>query len=99
MTAAGKIQGQVFASVWGALEDSPAAAANMRLRAELLTALRETVVGWKVTQAAAARRLGVTQPRLNDLLRGRLDKFSLDALVLLAAQGGLAVRLEIAAAA
>jgi predicted XRE-type DNA-binding protein len=99
MTATGEIPGQVFASVWDALEDSPADAANMRLRAELLTVLRETIAGWRLTQAAAARRLGVTQPRLNDLLRGRLDKFSLDALVLLAAKSGLAVRLEIAAAA
>ena len=47
----------------------------------------------------AARRLGVTQPRLNDLLRGRIDKFSLDALMNLAAASRFAVRLKIEEAA
>lgn len=52
-----------------------------------------------VTQTDTARRLGVTQPRLNDLLRGRIGKCSLDALVALAARAGLAVHLEITVAA
>ncbi|WP_308918318.1 XRE family transcriptional regulator [Jannaschia sp. LMIT008] len=43
----------------------------------------------------AAGRLGVTQPRLNDLLRGKADKFSLDALIGLSARAGLAVKLDI----
>jgi len=43
--------------------------------------------------------LGITQPRLNDLLRGRIDKFSLDALVDLAANAGLSVKVKIARAA
>jgi predicted XRE-type DNA-binding protein len=53
----------------------------MKVRAELMMAIRETVDGWKLTQAEAARRLGVTQPRMSDLVLGRIDKFSLDALV------------------
>jgi predicted XRE-type DNA-binding protein len=89
------IPGQVFASVWDALEDSPAEAANMRLRSELMIAIRQVVAGWGVTQAAAARRLEVAQPRLNDLLRGRINNFSLDALVVLAARAGLDVRLQV----
>jgi predicted XRE-type DNA-binding protein len=89
----------VFASVWDALEDSPAEAANMRLRSELMIALQQVVTSWGVTQAEAARRLDVTQPRLNDLLRGRIGKFSLDALIRLAARAGLEVRMEIARAA
>ena len=63
------------------------------------TAISEAVSGWQVTQTDAARRLGVTQPRLNDLLRGRVGKFSLDALVAIAARAGLAVHLEITLAA
>ena len=85
--------------MWDALEDALAAAANMRLRSVLLIAIQEVVTGWGLTQAEAARRLDVTQPRLNDLLRGRIDKFSLDALILLAARGGLEVRMEITHAA
>jgi predicted XRE-type DNA-binding protein len=90
---------RVFESVWDALEETPAEAANLRLRADLMIALRGKVAEWNVAQVAAARRLGITQPRLNDLLRGRIDKFSLDALVNLAAAAGLVIRLDIGSAA
>jgi predicted XRE-type DNA-binding protein len=99
MTAMEDIPGQVFASVWDALEDSPAEAANMRLRSDLMIAIRQAVTAWSTTQAAAARRLDVTQPRLNDLLRGRISNFSLDALTVLAARAGLDVQMAIATAA
>jgi predicted XRE-type DNA-binding protein len=90
---------EVFESVWDALEDTPMEAENMKLRSSLMIAIADTVSAWQVTQVEAARRLGVTQPRLNDLLRGRVDKFSLDALVALAAPAGFAVHLEIRSAA
>jgi predicted XRE-type DNA-binding protein len=90
---------QRFASVWDALEDTAAEAANMRARSELMIALRTKIEGWHVSQSEAARRLGVTQPRLNDLMRGRLDRFSLDALINLAGPAGLTVHLEIGDAA
>jgi predicted XRE-type DNA-binding protein len=99
MTETGEIPGQVFASVWDALEDSPAEAANMRLRSELMIAIRQAIMEWATTQATAARRLEVTQPRLNDLLRGRINNFSLDALTVLAARAGLDVRVQIERAA
>lgn len=86
---------QRFASVWDAIEPSQAAAANMKARAELMIAIREAVSAWKVTQAAAAKKLGLTQPRMNDLLRGRINKFSLDALINLATRAGLSVRVEV----
>jgi predicted XRE-type DNA-binding protein len=88
-------QSQGFDSVWDAIEDSPAEAANMRFRSDLMIATRQAVESWKVTQAVAARRLEVTQPRLNDLLRGRINNFSVDTLMVLAARAGLTVRLEI----
>lgn len=56
-----------------------------------MIAIQQAVADWRMTQAEAAKRLGVTQPRLNDILRGRIDNFSLDALVVLAAQAGLSV--------
>lgn len=89
---------QTFASVWDALEDSPGAAENMRLRSDLMVAIRGRVEGWQVTQAEAARRLDVTQPRLNDLLRGRIARFSLDALVTIASRAGFSIRLGLEAA-
>lgn len=82
---------QRFDSVWDALEESPADAANMKARSALMIAIRDVVDDWELTQAEAAKRLGVTQPRINDLLRGRTDKFSLDALMLLAITTGLTV--------
>jgi predicted XRE-type DNA-binding protein len=82
---------QRFDSVWDALENSPAEAANMKARSGLMIAIRDVIEGWQLTQAEAASRLGVTQPRLNDLLRGRIDKFSLDALMILATGAGLTV--------
>ena len=54
---------------------------------------------WNTTQARAARRLGITQPRLNDLLHGKINKFSLDALMTLATRAGLKVKIDIRSAA
>jgi predicted XRE-type DNA-binding protein len=84
-----------FDSVWDAIEPTGADAASMKARAEMMIAIRETVGTWGVTQAVAAKRLGLTQPRMNDLIRGRINKFSLDALMNLAARAGLGVRVEI----
>lgn len=86
---------QKFTSVWDAIEPSRTAAASMKARAETMIAIQQAVAAWKITQALAAKKLGLTQPRLNDLLRGRIDKFSLDALVDLAGRAGLTVRVEI----
>jgi len=90
---------QRFANVWEALEDDPVAAANMTMRSDLLIALRRRIEGWKVTQAQAARRLGISQPRLNDLVRGRINKFSLDTLVNLANRAAIRVQMHIDKAA
>jgi predicted XRE-type DNA-binding protein len=90
---------QHFTSVWDAIERTPEDAANMRARSDVMIAIREAIEKWKMTQAAAAKRLGISQPRLNDLLRGRIDKFSLDALMNLAARAGLSVRVKVRPAA
>ncbi|HEV7996667.1 MAG TPA: XRE family transcriptional regulator [Stellaceae bacterium] len=90
---------QIFPSLWDALGDTPAEAENMKLRSSLTIATSEAVTSWHVPQSEAAARLGVTRPCLNDLLRGRVGKFSLDTLVALAAGAGLAVHMEITMAA
>jgi len=87
-----------YASVWDALADTPEQAANLRARAELMRQIAIIVKdsGW--TQKDAAGRCGVTQPRMNDLLRGRVSRFSLDALVNIATAIGrrVHVALEVA---
>ncbi|MFJ2320494.1 helix-turn-helix domain-containing protein [Pseudomonas sp. NPDC087817] len=82
---------QRYSSVWDALEDTPRDAANMRLRAKLMRTLCETIRAWELPQQEAAKRLGITQPRLNDVLNGKINKFSLDALVNLSAAAKLEV--------
>jgi predicted XRE-type DNA-binding protein len=90
---------QTFANVWDALENTPEDAATMTLRSNVMIAIKDEVHRWKTTQAQAARRLGVTQPRLNDLLHGKINKFSLDTLVTLAQRAGLKVKVAIQSAA
>jgi predicted XRE-type DNA-binding protein len=80
-----KFKAERFSSVWDALEDTPQQAANMRLRSKLLLALCQTIRSWELSQKDAAQRLHISQPRLNDVLSGKIDKFSLDALVNLSA--------------
>jgi predicted XRE-type DNA-binding protein len=72
---------ETFKNVWDAIEDDPGAAASLKARSALMIAVRKFVHGSGLSQTQAARSLGVSQPRLSDLMRGRIDKFSLDALV------------------
>lgn len=90
---------ETFASVWDAIEGTPAEAENMKLRSTLIMALEKHIraKGW--TQVEAARRLGVTQPRVSDLLRGKIDLFALDTLVNMAVAAGLQVELRVRDAA
>ncbi|MFT3792732.1 MAG: XRE family transcriptional regulator [Rudaea sp.] len=88
---------KAYASVFDAIANTPQEAANLRLRAELMHRIEKHVERKKWTQGEAAKHGGVTQPRMNDLLRGRLSRFSLDALVNIAADMGLRVELRAAA--
>ena len=90
---------RTFANVWDALEDSPEDAATMTMRSNVMIAIKDTVSNWHTTQAQAARRLGITQPRLNDLLNGKINKFSLDTLTTLATRAGLKVKIDVRSAA
>jgi predicted XRE-type DNA-binding protein len=86
-------------SVWEALVDTPEEAENLRVRSQVMRAIVQAVKAWDVSQTEAARRLHVTQPRLNDLLKGKIDKFSLDALVNLLAGADLEIEISVTAKA
>jgi predicted XRE-type DNA-binding protein len=90
---------QRFASVWDAIEDTPAEAENMKLRSALMSALRDHLTRAGLTQPQAAKLLGVTQPRISDLMRGKINLFGLDALVNMAAAAGLRLEMHISDAA
>jgi predicted XRE-type DNA-binding protein len=93
------MKAQTFTNVWDALENDREDAATMTMRSNVMMAIDATVRQWKLTQAAAARRLGITQPRLNDLLHGKINKFSLDTLMTLATRAGLKVKIDVRPAA
>ncbi|BAT57776.1 hypothetical protein GJW-30_1_00286 [Variibacter gotjawalensis] len=88
-----------FANVWDAIEKAPAQAENMKLRSKLMMALEAHIKtqGW--TQAEAAEHLGVTQPRVSDLLRGKINLFALDTLVNMLVSAGLHVEMRVRKAA
>lgn len=90
---------QRFASVWDAIEDTPEEAENMKLRSALLTALKNHITRSEMSQAEAAKCFGVTQPRVSDLMRGKINLFGLDTLVNMATAAGLHVEMRILEAA
>jgi len=75
----------------------PAEAERLSIQSGLALVLERAIAARKWTQAEAARRLGITQPRVNDLLRGRLEKFSIDALIVYLVRMGVPVRIETSA--
>jgi len=90
---------QRFASVWDALEDTPETATNLKLRARLMRQLRDYLTRAGMTQGNAAKLFGVTQPRVSDLMRGKVDLFTIDALVNMAAAAGLHIDMQLREAA
>ena len=86
-----------FKSVWDAIEPTPLEAANMRAKSTLLMALQGWLAQSEATQKAIAQSLGITQPRLSDLKRGHIDLFSLDTLLNMAEQAGLAPSIKVRA--
>ena len=90
---------QRFANVWDAIEDTPEEAENMKLRSSLVIALKKHMDGSGLSQVQIAKLFGVTQPRLSDLMRGKIDVFGLDALVNMATSAGFRIKLSVRKAA
>ncbi len=90
---------QRFTSVWDAIEDTPEQAVNMKLRSELMLALKDHIARTGMSQAQAAGLFGVTQPRVSDLIRGKINLFALDALVNMATAAGLRIEMRVLEAA
>jgi predicted XRE-type DNA-binding protein len=88
-----------FNSIWDAIENTPEEAANMKLRSVLMMALKEHITRSGLNQSQAAKMLGITQPRVSDLMRGKISLFGLDALVNMATKAGFHVELHVLEAA
>ena len=92
------IEEQTFTSVWDALADTDQEAAHLKVRSALMIELNELIRQWPGADTAKASQLGITKPRFSNLKAGRVDLFSLDALVDLAAAAGLTVSMHVVAA-
>ena len=90
---------QQFTSVWDAIEDTPAAAENMKLRSSLMMTLKNHIVSTGLSQSEAAKLFSVTQPRISDLMRGKINLFAIDTLINMAASAGLYVEICVRKAA
>jgi predicted XRE-type DNA-binding protein len=88
-----------FDSVWDAIEDNPAEAEKMKLRSGLMIALKDYIVAEGLTQSQAAKKLGVTQPRISDLMRGKINVFAIESLVNMVVRAGLRIEMHIGKAA
>jgi predicted XRE-type DNA-binding protein len=88
-----------YASVWDAIEPNPAEAENLKLRSSLMLALTRHIEREGLTQVQAARAFGVTQPRVSNLMRGKINAFGLDMLVRMATAAGLRVTMRVKKAA
>jgi predicted XRE-type DNA-binding protein len=88
-----------FDNVWDAIEDTPEEAENMKLRSILMLALKDHISRTGLSQSQAAKLFGVTQPRISDLMRGKINLFGLDALVNMAAAAGMHVEMHVRDAA
>lgn len=85
-----------YSNVFEALEDDPAVAQNLKIRSELMISLRKYREDKGLDQKKAAEIFGVHQPRISDLIRGEIDKFTIDMLVNMLARVGIIVKLEAA---
>ena len=88
-----KSSGNVFLDLGFSREE----AAVLKMRADLMSDLREYIRDSRLTQAAVAKRLGIRQSRVSDLVRGKWEKFSLEMLITLAARAGHKVEVRVVA--
>jgi predicted XRE-type DNA-binding protein len=86
---------ELYASVWDAIEPTPEAAENMKMRSKLMTALTDHLAKSGMSQSQAAKLLGVTQPRISSLVRGKISLFSLDTLIAMASRAGLKIEIRV----
>ena len=86
---------QRFSSVWDAIENTPQQAAGMRVRSALMLNLTDVIRDKGMTQGDAAALFGVTQPRISDLMRGKINLFSLDTLIDMAATAGMSPTVKV----
>lgn len=89
---------ETFTNVWDALEDDPAERESLKVKSQMMIDIGQHIKKIGITQAQAAQKLGVSQPRVSDLVNGKIDRFTIDMLITMSARLGLHVELIIKAA-
>jgi predicted XRE-type DNA-binding protein len=90
-----QMKSQAFKSVWDAIADTPEEAALLKLRSALMMKAKSIIDEQSLTRAQASKLFGVTRPRMSDLMRGKIDLFSLEILVTMLARAGQTVELKV----
>lgn len=89
---------ETFKNVWDALEDDPAARESLKIKSRMMRDIEQHIKSMGITQAQAAKKMGVTQPRVSDLVNGKIDRFTIDMLITMLARLGLHVEIKLKAA-
>lgn len=89
---------ETFSNVWDALEEDQAERETLKIKSRLMMDIEQRIKTQGLTQIKAARLLGVSQPRISDLVNGKLDRFTIDMLITMLAKLGLHVELVLKAA-
>jgi len=89
---------ETFTNVWDALEDDPATRESLKVKSQMMIDIEQHIKSLGITQAQAAQKLGVSQPRISDLVNGKIDRFTIDMLITMLARLGLHVELILKAA-
>lgn len=90
---------ETFKSVWDALETDPAERKSMKIKSRLMMDIERCIKKQGMTQKQAAKKMGVTQPRVSDLVRGKINRFTIDMLVTMLARLGMHVEVTLQDAA
>ncbi|WP_289022855.1 XRE family transcriptional regulator [Desulfobacter postgatei] len=86
---------ETYKNVFSALEDDPAEARNLFIRSKLMLEIKKQIKETGMTQKAAGTKMGVTQPRISDLMQGKIDLFTIDALVSMLEKIGVEVEVSV----
>jgi len=88
-----------ISNIWDSIENTPEEAQNMKMRADLMMNIRRYIRNSALSQEQVAQKMGVTQPRVSDLMRGKINLFTIDALTNMAVALGLKIELRVLEAA
>jgi predicted XRE-type DNA-binding protein len=86
---------ETFKNVWDALENDPAVQESLKIKSRMMIDIEQHIKNMGITQAQAAQKMGVTQPRVSDLVNGKIDRFTIDMLITMLARLGLHVEIKL----